>query len=215
VQGPQPLRAEALLFDLGGVLIEIEFERALEHWARCAGVPVEAIRSRFHFEQTLGRYECGEIDAAAYFAWLRRALGIQIPDDEFHHGWNAIFGAPVAGIEEVLASLHGRVPMYVFSNTNADHERVWSARYAELLRPFERVFVSHGIRRRKPTPEAFHAVAQAIDAPPERIVFLDDTPANVEGALAVGMHAARARSAAEVKQVISQYQWSNFREETR
>jgi putative hydrolase of the HAD superfamily len=44
---------------------------------------------------------------------------------------------------------------------------------------------------RKPAPAAYLTAAEALATSPDRIVFLDDTPACVEGASAVGMTAIR------------------------
>jgi len=205
---------DALLFDLGGVLVRIDFGRALAHWAACAGADAVELRPRFKFDETLMRYECGEIPAADYYANLRRALAIDIPDHEFDHGWNDIFAGEMEGVHEILERLRGQVPLYVFSNTNFDHQRVFSSQFKRILSPFDRVFTSCDIGKRKPTPEAFHAVAQAIDVPPERILFFDDTLANVEGALTVGMHAVHVRSAADIAGAVTQYRWTNHKRET-
>ena len=118
---------DALLFDLGGVLIEIDFERALAHWARCSGMKVGELRGRLAFDEALRRYERGEIGAAEYFRSLRGVLGIDIADDDFDHGWNSIFAGEVPGIEALLWSLEAGAPMYVFSNTNADHQQIGRA----------------------------------------------------------------------------------------
>jgi len=203
---PKPA-IDALLFDLGGVIIQLDFERALAHWAARAGADARALKPHFVFDETLARYERGEIAARDYYAALRRALSIDIPDAQFDHGWNAIFTGEMPGIDALLRSLEGRVPLYVFSNTNVDHQRVWSSRFAQVLRPFERIFTSCELGKRKPAPEAFHAVAQAIDVPPERILFFDDTLRNVEGALAVGMHAAHVRSTPDIEAAIAKYRW--------
>ena len=66
-----------------------------------------------------------------------------------------------------------------------------------------KVFVSHELGKRKPTPEAFHAVAQAIYVPPERILFFDDTLDNVNGALAVGMQAVHVQSIADIERAVA------------
>jgi len=200
---------KALLFDLGGVLIDVDFPGAFAHWARCAGASAEALRQRFAFDETLARYECGQIEAREYFAALRGALGIDISDADFESGWGAMFPGEIEGIRELLASVRGRAPMYIFSNTNFEHQRVWSARFAELLEPFDHVFTSNEIGKRKPTPEAFHAVAQAIDVPPENILFFDDLAANVEGARAIGMHAIQVRDIDDIRRGLRECRWSN------
>ena len=47
------MSVDALLFDLGGVVIEIDFGCAFTHWAGATGMPVETIRSRFSFDAAL------------------------------------------------------------------------------------------------------------------------------------------------------------------
>jgi glucose-1-phosphatase len=185
---------EALLFDFGGVLVEIDFDLAFTHWARCAGCEPEAVRSRFLMDEAYARHETGALDVAGYFDSLRTRLGIDIPDEDFARGWHAIFVREVPGIIPLLDRLGRQRPLYLFSNTNPSHYEFVSSRFSELLGKFDRIFLSSSLGRRKPEPAAFHAVAQAIDVPPERVLFFDDTPVNVEGALAVGMHAVLVQS---------------------
>lgn len=206
------LPVEAVVFDLGGVLVELDFQRAVAHWAQCAGSPAEAIRERLRMDEPYASYERGEIDARAYFASLRRSLGIDIPDDAFAQGWGSIFVRELPGIRQLLGSLEGRAPLYVFSNTNADHHRVWTRQFADLLRPFRRIFTSCELGRRKPAPEAFHAVAQAIDVAPEHVLFFDDMPANVAGALSIGMQAVHAGSIGDIENAVRQCHWSIHKE---
>jgi glucose-1-phosphatase len=99
---------------------------------------------------------------------------------------------------DLLARAARKLPLYAFTNTNPDHELVWSSRYADILANFKEIFVSSTIRLRKPDPAAFDHVVQAIGAPAERIVFFDDVIENVEGARACGLQAVHVRSSADV-----------------
>src|SRR6185503_12830986 len=85
------MTVEALLFDLGGVVIDIDFGRAVASWAEAAGAPVDTIRARFSFDDAYERHERGEIAAGEYFAALRGSLGIDLPDAALTRGWNAIY----------------------------------------------------------------------------------------------------------------------------
>jgi putative hydrolase of the HAD superfamily len=200
---PREVPVDALLFDLGGVIIEIDFGRAFAHWAGRAGVEAAALQERWRMDDPYAQHEIGRIDAPGYFASLRDSLGIDLPDAEFEAGWQSIFLREVPGIRPVLEAAAKRWPLYLFSNTNVSHHRHWSSRYGDVLAYFQRIFVSNELGKRKPDPVAFHAVAQAIDVPPERILFFDDTLSNVEGALAVGMQAVHVKSVADTERAIA------------
>lgn len=195
-------RIDALLFDLGGVLIDVDFDRVFARWAAHARCEASAIRSRWAPDVSYQQHERGEIDARAYFACLRGTLDVALTDEQFADGWNAIFGGEVPGMARLLREAATRLPLYVFSNSNRAHQVVWSRLYEDLLAPFRRVFVSSDLGLRKPDPAAFHAVAAAIGAPPARILFFDDALENVEGAMASGMHAIHVRSREDVERAL-------------
>jgi len=190
---------DALLFDLGGVVFEIDFHRIFAAWARHAGRETSTIAAKFSHDLAYQRYERGEIDDAAYFASLRTTLGIDIPDAAFLEGWNAIWGPEIPGMAALLRRLKTRTRVYAFSNSNATHHAAWSARYADILGLFDRVFVSCELGKRKPEAAAFHAIAATVGVPLGRMVFFDDTAANVEAARAIGLRAVLVRAYADVE----------------
>ena len=193
---------EAILYDFGGVLVEIHFDRVIRHWASAARAEYEAVRARFTFSPAYEAHERGELAAAQYFQALRGELGIAIDDAEFAAGWNAIFGDEIAPTVEAAHRLSGRVPQYLFSNTNATHHAGWSTRYARALSPLRRQFVSHEMGLRKPDRAAFEHIAREIGVAPQRILFFDDTAANVEGARAAGLEAVLVRSPEDVARAL-------------
>jgi HAD superfamily hydrolase (TIGR01509 family) len=197
---PEPCAsdADALLFDLGGVILEIDFRRAFAAWAAAARVPERAIAGRFRFDHAHAAHERGELDAAGYFSVLRRSLGIQLSDAQFLAGWNAVIVGEIRGVRELLAAAGRRRPLHLFSNTGAAHRSHWEPRHGELLRPFGRRFLSCEIGMRKPEPQAFAHVARAIGLAPQRIAFFDDTAENVAGARAAGLRAFQVRTPAEL-----------------
>lgn len=190
---------EALLFDFGGVLVGIDFDRVCACWARHAGVDAARVRSRFTHGRAYMRHETGEIDAARYYAAVRKELGLPLTDAQLAEGWAEVFVGEIEETVGLVREVAGRIPVYLFSNTNRAHFDVWSSRYAAALAPFRRMFVSCALGRRKPDPDAFLQVAQEIGVPPRRILFFDDTLSNVEGARSAGMHAVHVRSPQDVR----------------
>jgi len=196
------MTVDALLFDLGGVLIRLDWDAVFAHWGRCCGADPAALRARFAFDDAYERHERGEIDAARYFESLRRTLGIDLPDADLEAGWNALFVGEIAETARLVAQAAERIPVYLFSNTNAAHQAAWSRDYAQALRPFGRRFVSSEIGLRKPDRAAFEHVAREIGVPPGRILFFDDTEANVAGARAAGLQAVHVRSPDDVARAL-------------
>ncbi len=185
---------KALLFDLGGVVIDIDFNRVFASWAGYANQSIEVIKARFSFDSHYERHERGEIEASEYFASLRKSLGINITDDEFLKGWNSIYVGEIPGVAKLLSDIIEKLPIYGFTNSNAAHQSVWSIRFENILNLFERMFVSSEMGKRKPEPEAFRLISGEIGMKPENILFFDDSIGHVEGARAVGMKAVHVMS---------------------
>jgi putative hydrolase of the HAD superfamily len=193
-----PGSADALLFDIGRVVLDIDFNRTLAIWAGHAGCKPADLAARFVRDDMYKGHERGEVDDAAYFARLRASLGIDIADDAFLEGWNAIFVGEMAGIAPLLARAGQRLPLYAFSNTNRAHAAHFSHHFAELLGGFREVFLSSAIGLRKPDAAAYDHVVKAIGVPAARIVFFDDLMENVEGARARGLTAVHVTSIGDV-----------------
>jgi HAD superfamily hydrolase (TIGR01509 family) len=178
---------DALLLDFGNVVVEIDFSRVTAHWAAAARIEPAVLASRFSHDEPYQRHERAEIGLAEYFAALRANLGLGLDDDTLLEGWNAVFVKEIPEVIATLPRLARRLPLYLFSNTNHAHHQFFARRYAEALAPFKRQFVSHELGARKPEPQAFRKVADAIGVPPGRVLFFDDLPENIEGARQAGM----------------------------
>jgi glucose-1-phosphatase len=196
-------RVDALLFDLGGVVLEFDFEHAIRHWAPFSSLSLRELRERFGSDEPYRQHERGEITATAYFDGLRRNLKLTASDAQIAEGWNGIFRAEISETLDAIAQARKHLPCYVFSNTNAEHHRTWGTAYPRIAASFDRVFVSSEIGMRKPEAEAFVHVASAIGVAPANILFFDDMVENVVGAVAAGLQAVQVRSPADVREALA------------
>jgi glucose-1-phosphatase len=198
-----PGSADALLFDLGRVVINIDFGKAIACWAAHAGCDPSAVVARFVRGEAYRAHEIGLISDAAYFDSLRTGLGIGLSDAQLLEGWNAIFAGEMPGIAALLARAARRLPLYAFSNTNRPHVEHFSKVYPDLLGHFREMFLSSTIGLRKPDAAAYDHVVKAIGVPASRIVFFDDLAENVEGARARGLHAIHVRAPTDVANALA------------
>jgi HAD superfamily hydrolase (TIGR01509 family) len=198
-----PGAADALLFDLGRVVLDIDFNKTLACWAGHAGCKPEQLSGRFPSDDNYHRHEKGEIGDAEFFAGLRTSLGLELTDAQFLEGWNAIFAGEMPGMAALLARAAKRLPLYAFSNTNVPHIEHFSRVYAEVLGHFREIFLSSTIGLRKPDAAAYDHVVKAIGAPAQRIVFFDDLAENIAGARARGLTAVHVTSPDDVAQALA------------
>jgi putative hydrolase of the HAD superfamily len=198
-----PNSADALLFDLGRVVLDIDFSRALACWAGHAGCEPTHLIGRFSQNDIYKRHERGEIPDAEFFAALRISLGVDMSDAQFLEGWNAIFAGEMPEIAGLLARAAQHLPLYAFSNTNRAHEAHFSQAFADVLGHFQKLFLSSTIGLRKPDAEAYDHVVKAIGVPAARIVFFDDSAENIEGARARGLTAVHVTSTRDVADALA------------
>lgn len=189
---------QALLFDFGGVVIDVNFNRAFECWQPLSPLSVEEMRATFKVDAAYQQHERGEITAAEYFAHLCRNLQLQEDHTRIAEGWNAIHVGEIVETSRMLQAAGTTFPCYAFTNTNATHQEAWTAMFPSLVQSFERIFVSSEMGRRKPEREAFEYVAREIGVTTDSIMFFDDLLENIEAASALGFQTTHVRSPADV-----------------
>ena len=193
-----PGKIKVLLFDLGGVVIDISFDEAFKVWANYANVKTEALKQKWTQDEAYEQHERGEIKAEEYFASLRQSLSINLTDEQFREGWNAIFLGEVNETVSLLKDLKQHMPLYAFTNNNATHHEKAKALYYETLAIFNQIFCSFQMRKRKPEAEAYAFVAKEIGAEPKEIMFFDDSEINVKAAHQSGMQAVLVKTPQDV-----------------
>jgi putative hydrolase of the HAD superfamily len=198
-----PGAADALLFDLGRVVIDIDFGKTMALWAAHAGCEPAQLQARFSPDESFRRHETGAIGDAEFFAGLRASLGVGLSDAQFLEGWNALFAGEMPDIAALLARAAKRLPLYAFSNTNRPHVAHFSKAYADVLGHFREIFLSSTIGLRKPDAAAYDHVVKAIGVPASRIVFFDDLAENIEGARSRGLIGVHVTSPDDVAQALA------------
>ena len=193
---------EGLLFDMGGVVIDIDFDQALLTWEGFSKLPIEEIRRRFTMDAAYEDHERGKIDATKYFAHLRSVLELEASDIDIALGWNAIFVGEIVETVNDILSVRNQLPCFAFTNSNPTHQAAWMAAYPTVVSSFHQVFVSSKLGLRKPERAAFDAISDATGTSLADMLFFDDSEENVVGARAAGLQAVHVKSPLDVKQAL-------------
>jgi FMN phosphatase YigB (HAD superfamily) len=189
---------QALLFDLGGVLVDIDFNRALVAWSQYSALPLAILKQAFSFDEQYERHERGEIPSSAYFAHLASALQLSATLEEIDSGWNSIFVGEIVATRKLVESARRSLPCYAFTNTNASHMACWSKLFPSVVAAFDKIFASHEIGLRKPERAAFDHICSVIGADAQSVMFFDDVSENVQAATDAGLRSVLVRGPADV-----------------
>jgi putative hydrolase of the HAD superfamily len=188
---------DIILFDLGGVLIELSgIDRMLELCNHAFSV--DELWSRWLTSDGVRRFETGRASAEEFGAAMLAEFGMPIEAAQFLEEFTIWPKDVFPGSLELLEQLAASHRLACLSNTNALH---WPRVCDEmgLARYFEFTFASHLVGMLKPDIEIFQHVVEQLGVPPERILFLDDNQLNVASAQAAGMVARRVAGLGEVR----------------
>jgi glucose-1-phosphatase len=194
----------AVLFDLGGVILSIDFDRALAAWAPHSRLSPERLRETFHWDEPFLQHETGRLSNDGYFAHVRQVLELDCDAATVQAGFNAILVAEIEETTRLVEQVRRRVPCYAISNTNDAHMAQMRSAFPALLPRFDRVFASHEIGHRKPQPAAFEHVLREIGVPAPEVLLFDDLATNIEGARALGLQAVLVRGPHDVRDALAQ-----------
>ncbi|RSK48898.1 HAD family hydrolase [Hymenobacter rigui] len=182
-----------LLFDFGGVLINIDY-----------GLTVDAMRrhgSAIEFTQAaqaelFDQMETGQLTPDQFRAGLRQHYGLTATDAELDAAWNAMLldvpAERLALIAELRAQGHQTA---LLSNTNHIHieeiNRRLKTQYGlehGIADCLDRVFYSQQVGLRKPGEEIFHHALREMNWKAEETLFIEDSPQHIATAQRLGLH---------------------------
>ncbi len=191
--------AKNLIFDLGGVIIDLDVERTQEAFALISGKSVLEIQELIASSSVFLQYEKGLLNDREFRDSVRSLLSTKASDLEIDAAWNAMLGEIPLKRINLLKRLKKDYQLYLLSNTNNIHlicfnEIVRSTCGSSTLNPyFDKAYYSHLVRMRKPDAEIYTHVLRENNLLAHETLFLDDNTSNLEGASQVGIQTFHVR----------------------
>lgn len=180
-----------LLFDLGGVIMDIRRENCEEAFRQLGMADIGEYLGDYGQKGPFAALEEGKISEEEFRAEVRKHIAREVSDEEIDRAFNRFLtGIPVRRLEE-LRKLRGKYKLYMLSNTNSI---MWRQDIAEAFRQegltvddyFDGIVTSFEAKCCKPAPGIFNRVVEKFGIRPEETVFFDDSKANVEAAAKLG-----------------------------
>ncbi|MGD0517666.1 MAG: HAD family phosphatase [Thermoguttaceae bacterium] len=187
-----------LYFDLGMVLLDFSVERMLRQMAAVSGVSPETLKEILFDRGLMQQYETGAISTPEFYELFCVRTGTRPDYDALCRAGSEIFSINVPMLPIVVQLRQAGYRLGILSNTCECHWRYCSEHYRFVNECFHVHALSYCIGAVKPEAAAFNAAAELAGCRSEEMFFVDDIPAHVEGAKAVGIDAIHYSSAAQV-----------------
>jgi HAD superfamily hydrolase (TIGR01509 family) len=178
---------KTITFDFGNVIGFFDHHRASKRLAAYTDLPPADVHACLFGNALEDDYESGWISTAEFVHRVRDHCRLRCSDEQFQADYADIFW-PNPDVCDLIPRLAARYRLLVLSNTNELHTRRFRGQFADTLRHFAGLVLSHEVGTRKPRAEIFQHAQRLAGCAPEECVFIDDLPANVAGARAVGWH---------------------------
>lgn len=195
------MKTEAVLFDIGGVLVELT---GLDDFGPMIGeTDREVILQRWTACPWVRRYESGACGVAEFADGVIEYFALEITSEHFLAHFGRWTRRMLPGAEALLRGLTEEVTIACLSNTNHTHWTYMQAAFS-LHEYFDSYFLSFEIGALKPDPAIFAHVRDALPCAPGAALFFDDVKGNVEAARAAGFDAHRVTSPGEARAILAE-----------
>ena len=165
-----------ILFDIGKVLLDFDFEASLATLLPGNHPDPTAALSKLLAKKD--DFEAGRISVGDYTNWALETMGSTATPEQFQTAWQNIFtpNLPMWDTARRLAAKGHR--LILFSNTNAIHcPRVFED-FPEFS-IFHGSILSYEVNSIKPDPEIYQHAINKYSLVPEKTLYIDDLPANI------------------------------------
>lgn len=190
---------EFVLFDLGGVLIELGGVASLQELTEAVGD--EAMWHRWLTSPWVRRFERGECSESEFSTGFVDEWQLDMSPQRFLDIFRDWPIGPFPGAEELLVEVQHSVPIGCLSNTNSMH---WSHQTSQwpMLGLFDLRFLSFELGLAKPDVAIFEAASDQLPVRRDRILYFDDLALNADAARSFGFRSEHVQGIDQVRSVL-------------
>ena len=189
-----------ILFDLGGVLVELTGVPIMLKWTNHR-YDAETLWEAWLNSPAVRSFEKGYSTAEQFADELIREMDLPVGKAEFIDRFGEWPKGLFPGVSSLMERLKRTYTLACLSNSNVLH---WPILMQEmgLEKMFQYHFASHLMKKLKPDRESFEYVLQRLGCKASSVLFLDDNDMNVKSAKEIGMIAYRVKGPKEIEHAL-------------
>ena len=199
---PERNEIRVVLFDVGGVLVELSGLAMLLSWLG-PRVTAEQARTLWLASPVVRLFETGKMQPVAFAEQMISELSLRVGSKEFLSELYIRSQRLLPGAVELVRRVPRSYVRATLCNTNALQWPILMEQ-PDLIRVFDHHFASHLTGKIKPDEEAFRHVLATLDCKGPETLFLDDSQLNVVAAKRVGMIAYQVEGPEEAERALRQ-----------
>ena len=186
---------ETIIFDLGGVIIDLDSKSVIDQFQRYSDKTARDIIRLISQSQDLIDYETGKMSDSDFCQTVNKLLHTELSQASFETIWNSFLGNIKQDKLHLMLALKDQFNLLILSNTNAIHQRSFDQRVGELISTrimsdmVHTAYYSHELGLRKPDPNIYKRVIDLQNLNPTRTLFFDDRNENINMAQDFGIQA--------------------------
>jgi len=182
------VKIKAILFDLGKVLVDFNFETGLQALHAACSISRNRLEEVLWDANWICRYERGEISTGDFHKYLRETADLRMDLPAFCQTWSSVFLPDLIVSEDLLVALRRKYQLILVSNTNEAHLEFIRSNY-RVLDYFDHHVLSYEVGSLKPDRKIFEHAISVSGHPPDALFFTDDREENTLMARQLGMEA--------------------------
>lgn len=182
-----------ILFDLGGVLLDIDYNRTEQAFRDLGFEDFEKMYGQFRADALFEKLETGHITPEDFCEKLKGRAPEGVTESQLIGAWDAMLLDFRRTSLEYLKTLSKKYKIYLLSNTNEIHIAALRSMFAEQVGPgwlddyFHKAYYSCAIGQRKPHRGSYEFVLADAGLKAEETLFIDDSYNNLEAAATLNL----------------------------
>ena len=191
---------KTIIFDIGGVLIDIHPERTYQYLSDSADVEVSMVKESFPWDAH-DQYERGIMNNEDWFITYKESLPQPccLKRSDFWNAWKLLLGEEKNTVN-ILEALNKQYSIWLLSNTNPKHIQDEIEKRYLFPSLVNGAVYSFDVGVRKPEKEIYEIAMQRANANPQECLFIDDLLENIQAAKQIGIEGVHFISTEQLKQ---------------
>jgi putative hydrolase of the HAD superfamily len=199
-----------IIFDLGGVLIDIDYHKTINAFKNLGVTNFESMYSQTTANTLFEELETGKISEYDFYDEIRNVSNLPLSNEQIKTAWNTILlnyrPSSICYLQQLLQSHN----IYLLSNTNNIHQAAFLQTYStnykgNLNDNFTKAYYSHEIHLRKPNKNIYEFVLADAKINPSETLFIDDSIINIPTANELGITTHLLLKGEKIEDIVPSY----------